>query len=455
MKHTPQNYFKQIKLDDSVKFDLLDLHQANPARYPFLLESVAQGKLGQFDILFSFPQASQTCQDSQTSAEAKKFIANFTKEFDNLKVKPSNPGKPSKPSFLPFNGGWFSYFSYDYAKIVEPTLDLPSSDLPLAKLVRIPCAVIYSHSEASYYLIAETAYNACLELMHQDIQSLMQESTLHTKKNTIQSRQEEPNSKYLNGVNIIKEYILAGDVFQVNLSKEWQVEMASSDAVAIYKSLRKHNPAPFAGLVDFGEWKIISSSPERLVKYDNKWVEVRPIAGTRKRSLDLEADNALIKELISHPKERAEHIMLIDLERNDLGRICVTGTVEVNELMVIETYEHVHHIVSNIRGKLLKGLNPLEIIHAVFPGGTITGCPKVRCMEIIAELEQMPRKAYTGSIGYINRDGSLDLNILIRTMMLQNKTLSFRAGAGIVADSVAEQELEESYHKAKGLINAL
>ena len=147
--------------------------------------------------------------------------------------------------------------------------------------------------------------------------------------------------------------------------------------------------------------------------------------------------------------------MLIDLERNDLGRICQPGTVEVNELMVVETYEHVHHIVSNIRGKLQTGLLPLDIIHAVFPGGTITGCPKVRCMEIIAELEQMPRKAYTGSLGYINHDGSLDFNILIRTMLMQGNQVTFRAGAGIVADSIADKELEETRHKAKGLINAL
>jgi Anthranilate/para-aminobenzoate synthases component I len=167
----------------------------------------------------------------------------------------------------------------------------------------------------------------------------------------------------------------------------------------------------------------------------------------------------LIEELISHPKERAEHIMLIDLERNDLGRICQPGTVEVNELMVVETYEHVHHIVSNVRGQLQDGFDPLDIVHALFPGGTITGCPKVRCMEIIAELEQMPREAYTGSLGYINRDGSLDLNILIRTMLHSyqhdQSVVQFRAGAGIVADSVADNELTETRHKAKGLINAL
>ncbi len=444
--------FQQIKLDKTTKFDLLDLHQIDSKRYPFLLESIAQGELGQFDILFAFPQETLTCQ---TIEDAQRFIEEFTYSFNRLKVDDFTQTN------LPFYGGWFSYFSYDYAQVVEPTLNLPSSDLPLAKLVRVPCAIIYSHVEQIYYLIAETEYEFYLDIMVKDIVSLthlMQKNSqnkINKSKNSIKSQKEESNSKYLKGVDRIKEYILSGDVFQVNLSREWQVEMVTDDAVTIYNALRENNPAPFAALADFGDWKIISSSPERLVKYDNEWVEVRPIAGTRQRSLDAKADKALILELISHPKERAEHIMLIDLERNDLGRICMTGSIEVNELMVVETYEHVHHIVSNVRGKLIAGLNPLDIVHAVFPGGTITGCPKVRCMEIIAELEQMPRKAYTGSMGYINRDGTLDLNILIRTMILQNKTLSFRAGAGIVADSIASKELEESFYKAKGLINAL
>lgn len=450
---TSSSYFKQIKLGISSRFDLFQLHQLQPERYPFLLESVAQGNLGQFDVLFAFPQQTLTCQFKE---DAENFIHHFTDEFKQLKT-------PTRSSdCLPFSGGWFSYFSYDYAEVVEPTLSLPKSDHPLAKMVRVPCAVLYSHEENAYYLVAENEYQAHLEEIQQDIfqllalmQTAKQASSARVSSTAILAKHEEPNKKYLNGVKTIKEYILSGDIFQVNLSREWQVDMQMTDSYQIYQSLRDNNPAPFAAFVDFKDWKIISSSPERLVKFDNQWVETRPIAGTRKRSSNDALDKALIEELISHPKERAEHIMLIDLERNDLGRICQAGTVEVNELMAVETYEHVHHIVSNIRGKLLTGLSPLDIIHAVFPGGTITGCPKVRCMEIISELEKMPRKAYTGSLGYINRDGSLDFNILIRTMLLQDSTLTFRAGAGIVADSDPDFELEESHHKAKGLINAL
>jgi anthranilate synthase component 1 len=184
-------------------------------------------------------------------------------------------------------------------------------------------------------------------------------------------------------------------------------------------------------------------------------VQSRPIAGTRPRGTDHDSDQALSRELLEHPKERAEHIMLIDLERNDLGRVCETGTVEVDELMVVETYEHVHHIVSNVRGRLRSEVTPVDVIRAVFPGGTITGCPKVRCMEIIAELEQQGRSFYTGSFGYLGLDGTMDLNILIRSMLLTDRKISFRTGAGIVADSKPESEVAETEDKARGLLKAL
>ena len=199
----------------------------------------------------------------------------------------------------------------------------------------------------------------------------------------------------------------------------------------------------------------MSSSPERLVNIKSDVVQSRPIAGTHPRGKDRCSDLELSREMLAHPKERAEHIMLIDLERNDLGRVCETGTVEVDELMVVETYEHVHHIVSNVRGRLRKEVTPVDVIRAVFPGGTITGCPKVRCMEIIAELEQKGRSFYTGSFGYLGLDGSMDLNILIRSMLLHDRTISFRTGAGIVADSMPEKELAETEHKARGLLRAL
>ena len=267
---------------------------------------------------------------------------------------------------------------------------------------------------------------------------------------------EEDPSLFLEAVAIAKQYIARGDIYQANLSRGWSATMDQDvDANKIYKALRTANPGPFAGLIKWRGVSVVSSSPERLLQVKNGIASTRPIAGTRPRSTDKAEDRQLLEELLAHPKERAEHVMLIDLERNDLGRVCDPGTVEVNEKMVVESYAHVHHIVSNVRGQLRAEITPGEVIRAVFPGGTITGCPKVRCMEIISELETGPRGAYTGSFGYLNRDGSLDLNILIRTLVIRDNQVTLRAGSGIVADSEPEAELSETRAKAKGLIRAL
>ncbi len=427
--------------------DLSVLAEHFPQRYPHLLESVAQGALGRFDILFAFPQSTRSLQNL---ADASQFLQDFASDYQKHQI-------PGLAADVPFHGGWFGYFSYEYAQVIEPCLQLASSHLPLAVIQRFPAAIIIDHQRQEVCFVAEPEFSGLLTMMQADyIACTHLETNIITSELTVISLQEEAAQQYLAGVESIKDYILAGDVFQVNLSREWQVSLAEATAsLAVYRQLRRHNPAPFACLVRLEDWAIISSSPERLVRYQRPWVETRPIAGTRKRSESLEQDQALMAELIAHPKERAEHIMLIDLERNDLGRICQPGTVEVNELMVIESYQHVHHIVSNVRGHLQPGLAPLEVIHALFPGGTITGCPKIRCMQIISELESGPREAYTGSLGYINRDGSMDFNILIRTFIQQGQKLRFRTGAGIVADSIAQNELEETRHKAKGLLRAL
>jgi anthranilate synthase component 1 len=265
-------------------------------------------------------------------------------------------------------------------------------------------------------------------------------------------REEEPRL-FLERVHRAKEYIRAGDIYQANLSRPWRIELApDADVLNLYLRLCDMNPAPFAALVRWQGVSLLSSSPERLVRVAGRNVETRPIAGTRPRSRTPGRDQGETAELVAHPKERAEHIMLIDLERNDLGRVCVPGTVRVDELMVTETYAHVHHIVSNVRGELRPDVTPIGALRAVFPGGTITGCPKVRCMEIIAELEAEGRGAYTGSLGFLSRDGTMDMNILIRTMTLRGRHVELRAGAGIVADSDPQRELEETRAKARGLL---
>ena len=428
------------------ELDLLALHQAQPTRYPFLLESVAKSSQNHYSLLFAFPQ--------QTLSLNHLTEPSFVQQFDQYWQQAGVDDKAQQ--HLPFRGGWFVYLGYELAGQLEPSLQLPPSStaLPIAVAVRIPAVIIVDHQAKTTTFIAEADFADYLPIMWADSQALPR-LPLNSQALRLNLQEDLPEL-FLNGVQQIREYIAAGDVFQVNLSRTWQGELQSThSAVDLYQRLRQANPAPFACLAQFPAFSIISSSPERLVRVEKNVIETRPIAGTRPRGQDAANDQALLQELISHPKERAEHIMLIDLERNDLGRVCEYGSVKVDELMVIESYQHVHHIVSNVRGHLKAGMTLGQVIRAVFPGGTITGCPKVRCMEIIAELEQVRREAYTGSVGYINHNGDMDFNILIRTMSLQGQQLNFRTGAGIVIDSIAENELRETRHKARGLLRAL
>lgn len=252
-----------------------------------------------------------------------------------------------------------------------------------------------------------------------------------------------------------KEYIAAGDIYQANLSQRLSAKIGDTDPLRLYRTLRQINPSPFAAYMDFGDLLLISSSPERLIRLHDGIADTRPIAGTRRRGENREETKALSEELLTNEKERAEHIMLLDLERNDLGKVCSYGTVRVDEMMVVEDYSHVIHIVSNVRGELAEGKDCFDLIRAVFPGGTITGVPKVRCMEIIDELEPVARGPYTGSIGYISNAGDMDLNIIIRTFVIKDGVAYIQVGAGIVADSDAGREYTETLQKAEALRKAL
>jgi anthranilate/para-aminobenzoate synthase component I len=260
---------------------------------------------------------------------------------------------------------------------------------------------------------------------------------------------------YMDMVRRAKDYIAAGDIFQANLSQRISAPLSGRRPYDIYMVLREINPSPFAAYADFGEYQIVSSSPERLVRLFDNVLDTRPIAGTRPRGKDSGEDEAMRSELLLNEKERAEHIMLIDLERNDIGRVAETGSVTVDELMITEDYSHVIHIVSNVRGMLAEGKTPCDVVRATFPGGTITGVPKVRCMEIIDELEPVARGPYTGSLGYIGYAGTMDLNIIIRTFVVKGGRAYVQAGAGIVADSDPEREYYETLKKAEALIRTL
>jgi anthranilate synthase component 1 len=434
----------------------------HPERYPLLLDSAATGPLSRSSVLLAEPAgalwlsaAGRLCAEGTAPRGA-----GFLEALENWWLAERVPdGASGAGQELPFAGGWAVFLGYELAAEIEPHLSLPRTPLPWqAFALRTPCALVHELERTRVYVVAETDA-AAVERIAADAHAVAREEERGQRLH-VESVREEAPAAYLERVRRAKDYVRAGDVYQANLSRPWQVQLSGGAgqaalAAGLYRRLCAANPAPFAALAQWRGAAILSSSPERLVRVAGRHVDTRPIAGTRPRSRRPGGDRAEMSELAAHPKERAEHIMLIDLERNDLGRVCEAGSVRVDELMSIESYTHVHHIVSNVSGVLKAGVTPIGAVRAVFPGGTITGCPKFRCMQIIAELEGAGRGAYTGSLGYLTRDGRLDLNILIRTMTLSGEEVSFRAGAGIVADSDPQRELEETRAKARGLLAAL
>jgi anthranilate synthase component 1 len=425
-----------------------------PEQYPMLLDSAAVGPLSRTTLLLGAPRAALWL-DAQGRLGAEGTVirgSTFFAALENwwLAERESSPGR----SELPFGGGWALFLGYEMAREVEPHLALPRTPLPWAAFaLRTPCALIHDRATQRVLAVAESGAQDLLDQLEVDARAAALEDDAPDRSLRVAAIHEDDPEAYLERVRRGKEYVAAGDIYQTNLSRAWRVELENDpDMAALYNRLCSANPAPFAALAQWRGAAIVSSSPERLVRVEGRRVDTRPIAGTRPRSRRPGDDLAEMTALVEHPKERAEHIMLIDLERNDLGRVCDAGTVKVDELMTIESYAHVHHIVSNVSGRLRADVTPIEALRAVFPGGTITGVPKFRCMQIIAELEGVGRGAYTGSLGYLDRNGTLDLNILIRTMTVTGRRIEFRAGAGIVADSEPQRELAETRAKAKGLL---
>lgn len=263
-----------------------------------------------------------------------------------------------------------------------------------------------------------------------------------------------PKRKFLEMVNKAKEYIKAGDIFQVVLSQRFSLPL-NTDPFSLYRTLRVINPAPYLYFLDFGEIQIIGSSPEMLVRVEDGIVQTCPIAGTRPRGVTPEEDRALEQELLQDEKELAEHLMLVDLGRNDLGRVCEYGSIEVPDFMVVQRYSHVMHLVSSVKGRLAEGKTAFAALQACFPAGTLSGAPKVRAMEIIEELEPTKRGLYGGAIGYLSFTGNMDTCITIRTILVHRGMVHIQAGAGIVADSDPEREYQETLNKARALIETL
>jgi len=363
---------------------------------------------------------------------------------------------PRGSAEIDFPGGFFGYLGYDLARWVEelPWRARRDRPLPALWLDWVDIVAVYDRQQGELVLGSLDA-QVNLAALETELRRALQLPLPASRPCAIRLPEPHLSQEEFEGmVRRARDYIVAGDIYQANLSCRFEGRFSGS-SLDLYRRLRAVNPSPFACLLRAGDLEIVSSSPERLVSLRAGVAETRPIAGTRPRGYSPPEDAELGRELLAHPKERAEHVMLLDLERNDLGKVCRMGTVEVNELMVLERYSHVTHIVSNVRGLLRDEVTPFELIRATFPGGTITGAPKKRCMEIIEELEPVGRGSYTGSAGYISASGDLDLNILIRSFQKFGAEIDYQVGAGIVADSVPEREWHECLAKGMALRKAL
>ena len=445
-------------------------------RHSFLFESVEGGeKIGRYSFLSSNPSAVIEHKDGITRIKergkpvtAKRSdplfeIEKFMKQFKFVKVD----GLPR------FCGGLVGYVGYDIVRFIEnipdtckDDLDLPDLRLMLTDTILVFDRVSHTikvvsnaHVKGSSSASVERAYKSAIKQVDDIIQKLEKPlvqklGPIEQNAKDIQFKSNVKKQDFKRSVLKAKRYIKGGDIIQVVLSQRFQADF-KDDPVNVYRALRSINPSPYMFYLSFKDFKLVGSSPEIMVRGEDGIAEVRPIAGTRPRGKDEKDDKAMEKELLNDPKERAEHLMLVDLGRNDLGRVCKAGSVRVNDLMIVERYSHVMHIVSDCTGELLPNSDAISLLKASFPAGTVAGAPKIRAMEIIDELEDKKRGPYAGCVGYISFSGNLDTCITIRTILLKKGKAYVQAGAGIVADSVPEKEYQETVNKAKAMFKAL
>lgn len=371
------------------------------------------------------------------------------------------------PQNLRFVGGLVGYFGYDTVRYIEPRLAAHNKPdrlgVPDVMLMLSEELAIVDNLSGKLYLIvyADTDAPKALDAAKarlSELRALLSQPVAIPAGTKVESSAAAPKSNFveadfLAAVARCKKYITDGDIMQVQISQRIEQPFAAPP-INLYRALRSINPSPYMFFVNLDAFHIVGASPEILVRLENGNVTLRPIAGTRRRGRNPEEDLALEQELLADPKERAEHLMLIDLGRNDVGRVAKTGSVKVTENMIVERYSHVMHIVSNVEGQIKPGIDAIELLRATFPAGTVTGTPKVRAMEIIDELEPAKRGIYAGAVGYIGFNGNMDLAIAIRTALIKDQTLYAQAAAGIVADSVPELEWKETENKARGVLRA-
>lgn len=442
-------------------FELFSLVKDEP--YSFFLDSaVDRKKLGRYSFIGYNPflifksknSKIDICKDGNTTTFYGDPLEKLREILSFYKM--------DYQTELPFIGGAVGYLGYDLCHHIEnlPRRAIDDVEIPDCYFGVYDGIIIIDHLKDEVY-IAALGIKSPEEEIIQDIRNRIKSgeekgitSQVTIKKKPINLKSNFKIEDYIKTVNKIKDYIKSGDVYQVNMTQRYECDLEITP-FELYKKLRGINPAPFASYIDIGEVQIVSSSPERFIRIKNRIIETRPIKGTRPRGKTPEEDVKNREELLSSEKDKAELLMIVDLERNDLGRVSQTGTVKVTELFCLEEYATVYHLVSTVVGKLKDGYDVIDCIKATFPGGSITGAPKIRSMEIIDELEPTQRNIYTGSIGYIGFNGNTDLNIVIRTIVCKNAKAYFQVGGGIVWDSDAELEYEETLHKAKALIRAL
>jgi len=444
----------------------------------FMLESVTGGEnMGRYTFLGSNPQSEIRIYPEQTlitdQTGNSRSLPTGEDPLKTLEDLLSEYQTPSSQSGDPvFTGGAVGYIGYEYIHSIEPTVQKPEDaavDTPLAYFLITDTVLCFDHAQQrlSIYVNAhadkdpEAAYQAAAssieaitEKLSQPIDNPLISIPGPTDEALPSMRSNFSRSEYEESVERIKSYIVEGDVFQTVLSQRFEVDFEGSP-LSLYRSLRNINPSPYMTLLECEDFGIVSASPEVHVKVQDRKVEIRPIAGTRPRGDSPAKDNAFEKDLLADEKEKAEHLMLVDLARNDIGRVCEIGSIEIPHFMIIERYSHVMHIVSQVLGTLKEGKNAFDLMRATFPAGTISGAPKVRAMQIISELEQTQRGVYSGALGYFSFNGNHDSAIAIRTALVKDRKVYLQAGAGIVADSVPAKEFEETVNKARGMLKAV
>ena len=409
---------------------------------------------GRFDIIAARPYKTITCIGAETLIREGEVLRRSDADPFSL-VKSALGDRVQNYSGLPFCGGALGYFSYDLGRRIEalPTAKPRELSLPDMAVGLYDWAVIYDHHVRRAWLAGQgrdpgTArqWDALLELFYSKGQSRIPRFDIKSETRSCFSKEG-----YTDAFNKIKTYIRDGDCYQVNLTQQFTTEVGG-DSWDIYLQMRKANPAPFSAYFKLPEGAVLSSSPERFLSLNNGQVETKPIKGTIRRSIFAYEDKALAEQLLESKKDRAENLMIVDLLRNDLGKSCETGSVAVPKLFALESYATIHHLVSTVTGRLARGRHALDLLRDCFPGGSITGAPKLRAMEIIDELEPHRRSVYCGAIGYIGFDGNMDTNIAIRTLVYENDRIFCWAGGGIVADSRLEEEYQECFSKIASLL---